>query len=175
MTSPATAVSIMGTVDLVLRESAVFALSTDNPGTVCLVYDLHADEGRLRRMVIDHTGMIEDESADLEHACLSCALREDVVPSVARLARDDRWSHIVLALPVTAETFVPARALSYATRAGEPLHGIEIATVFTIVDLESLKSDLLTPVSVHAHAGARLGARPQDESSVPPRTTAREH
>src|SRR6187402_1951214 len=94
-------VSVLATIDPVLRDSALFGLLTDTPGVVAARHDIYEDH--LRRVVLDATGVIEDVLVPLEHACLSCAVREDAVPTIARLARDGRWSHVLLALPISAE------------------------------------------------------------------------
>ena len=95
--------SVLATIDPVLRDTAIFGLVTDTPRSVALRHDIHAEDGTLQRLVVDATGVVEDTLVDLEHACLSCAVREDAIPPLRGLARDGRWDQVLLALPVSAE------------------------------------------------------------------------
>lgn len=112
---PRVALSVLATIDPVLRDSTVFGLVVGAPRVVALRHDIRAAEDALRRVVVDATGVIEDEVVPLEHACLSCAVREDAVPTLRRLADDGRWDHVVLALPVAAESLPVVRALAAQT------------------------------------------------------------
>lgn len=136
-------VSVLATIDPVLREAALAGLVLGSPGTVALRHDLQHTDGVLRRLVIDATGVIEDVRVEIEHACLSCCVREDALPTLARLAADGRWSAIVMALPTTAEPLSVTRALTAATAPHGELPGCRIATTFAVVDLETLEADLL--------------------------------
>jgi G3E family GTPase len=133
-------VSVLATTDPVLRDSALFGLLMDAPGVVAVRHDIYEDH--LRRVVQDATGVIEDVLVPLEHACLSCAVREDAVPTIARLARDGRWTHVLLALPVSAEPLPAARALAAETMPGGALAHTRIATSFAVVDVDTLQQDL---------------------------------
>ena len=133
-------VSVLATTDPVLRDSALFGLLMDAPGVVAVRHDIYEDH--LRRVVQDAGGVVEDVLVPLEHACLSCAVREDAVPTIARLARDGRWAHVLLALPVSAEPLPAARALAAETMPGGDLAHTRIATSFTVVDVDTLQQDL---------------------------------
>ncbi|WP_454855186.1 GTP-binding protein [Promicromonospora soli] len=133
-------VSVLATTDPVLRDSALFGLLMDAPGVVAVRHDIY--EGHLRRVVQDAGGVVEDVLVPLEHACLSCAVREDAVPTIARLARDGRWTHVLLALPVSAEPLPAARALAAETMPGGDLAHTRVATSFTVVDVDTLQQDL---------------------------------
>ncbi|MFD6138465.1 GTP-binding protein [Promicromonospora sp. NPDC060271] len=154
-------VSVLATTDPVLRDSALFGLLMDAPGVVAVRHDIHADH--LRRVVLDATGVIEDVIVPLEHACLSCAVREDAVPTIARLARDGRWTQVLLALPVSAEPLPAARALAIAAEPGGALDHTRVATSFTVVDLDALQHDLLGEDTL---AERDLELTPDDERSV---------
>lgn len=153
-------VSVLATIDPVLRESALFGLLTDAPGVVATRHDIYEDH--LRRVVLDATGVIEDVLVPLEHACLSCAVREDAVPTIARLARDGRWDHVLLALPTSAEPLPAARALAAETVRGDLDH-TRIATSFSVVDIDTLQHDLLGDDTLLERG---LGLTTGDERSV---------
>jgi G3E family GTPase len=133
-------VSVLATSDPVLRDSALFGLLMDGRRVVAVRHDIHEDH--LRRVVLDATGVVEDVLVPLEHACLSCAVREDAVPTIARLARDGRWTDVLLALPVSAEPLPAARALAAETAPGGKLVHTRVATTLAIVDADTLQQDL---------------------------------
>jgi G3E family GTPase len=137
------AVSVLASVDPVLRESALAGLVLGSPSTVAVRHDLATDVGVLRRVVIDATGVVEDERVPLEHACLSCCVREDAIPTLARLAADGRWTDVVLALPATAEPLPAVRALEAATGPDGPLATCRLATTVALTDLDEVEADLL--------------------------------
>jgi G3E family GTPase len=154
-------VSVLATTDPVLRDSALFGLLMDAPAVVAVRHDIHADH--LRRVVLDATGVIEDVIVPLEHACLSCAVREDALPTIARLARDGRWTHVLLALPVSAEPLPAARALAVATEPGGVLDHTRVATSLAVVDIDTLQQDLFGDETL-VERGLELTA--DDERSV---------
>lgn len=88
------------TVDPVVRDTAIASLVLGSPRTVVVRHDLLPDDGALRRVVIDATGVVEDLVVPLAHACVLCSMREDAVPTLARLAASGRWTDLVLALTV---------------------------------------------------------------------------
>lgn len=134
-------VSVLAGTDPVLRDSALFGLLMDAPGMVAVRHDIRTDH--LRRVVQDATGVLEDVLVPLEHACLSCAVREDAVPTIARLAHDGRWTQVLLALPVSAEPLPAARALAAETVPGGQLAHTRVATSLAVVDLDTFEDDLL--------------------------------
>ncbi|GIG36945.1 CobW family GTP-binding protein [Cellulomonas pakistanensis] len=142
---PRKPLAVLATIDPVLRDSAVFTVVVDRPGTVVLRHDIvdGPGGGGIRRVVVDASGVLEDVLVPLEHACLSCSVREDAVPTLERLARDPRWDAVLLALPVSAEPLPVTRALGAATRRGGVLRSLELATVLTAVDRDTVEDDLL--------------------------------
>lgn len=98
------AVTGVVTTDAALRESAAVSVAADVPDAVVVRHDLRGfGRGTLRRVVSDATGVLEDVTLALEHSCLSCALREDLLPTLVRLAGTGRWSRALALLPVAAE------------------------------------------------------------------------
>ncbi|MGO1316118.1 MAG: GTP-binding protein, partial [Cellulomonadaceae bacterium] len=157
------ALSTLTTIDPVLRDSALFGLLVDAPRTVALRHDIRADDGMLRRVVLDATGVLEDVLVPLEHACLSCTVREDAIPQLRALAQDGRWDSIVLALPVAAEPLAVIRALTHETQRGGELDGLRIASTVTVVDVERAEADLLDDALV---AERGIGLTDADDRSV---------
>src|SRR6478609_5262724 len=106
---------ILSTTDPVLRDTALFSILTDLPGTGVLRQDLDPDTGTLRRRISDEGGVIEDRTVPLDHPCLGCALREDALPSLETMVSVGRWQRIVLALPVSASSWPPSSRCSTPT------------------------------------------------------------
>lgn len=146
--TPRAEVSVIASCDGVLRASAVFGVVMDDPRTVALFHDIDVEEGRLHRMVVDASGVVEDDWLEMEHACVSCAVREDAIPTLSRLVADSRWDHAVLALPVTAESLPAARALAGATHHDGPLREARLATVACLVEGSGIEDDLLGDASL---------------------------
>lgn len=137
--------AVLATIDPLIRDGVIVNLAMDAPGLVALRYDILDDEdgGALRRVVTDAGGVVEDLRVPLEHACLSCAIREDAVPTLARLAAARRWTALLLALPVSAESLAVTGSLGALTRRGQVLHGARLASVVCAVELDAAEHDLL--------------------------------
>lgn len=155
--------SVLTTVDPVHRETVIFGLLMGSPRVVVLRHDIDSSRGLLRRTVLDATGVVEDVNVHLEHACLSCAVREDAIPALRQIALDGRWDSVVLALPVTADSLAPTTALVEATSPGGELDLMHVATVATVAELGEVEEDLLGVDSV-AERGLALSE--DDERSM---------
>ncbi|NHC14791.1 CobW family GTP-binding protein [Motilibacter deserti] len=132
MTSPA--VVVLSAIDPVLRGVAAGDLLCDLPGALVVQHDLLP--AGLRRVVYGSDGVREDVLVPLEHACLSCALREDVLPTVRRtLAGGGAAPAVVLALPATAEPLPVVQALVRAR--------VRVGPLVTVLDGASVVDDLL--------------------------------
>ncbi len=136
---------VLVTIDPVVRDATVFGLVTDHPRMVVLRHDIQdgPDGGGIRRVVVGAAGVIEDTLVPLEHACVSCAIREDAIPTLERLSRDPRWDAVLLALPVAAEPLPVTRALGWATRRGGNLRGLRLAAAVSALEIDTFEEDLL--------------------------------
>lgn len=152
---------VVSAVDRVARECGVMSLLMGLPGAVLVRHELTADDdggegGVIRRIVSDDSGIVEDETAHLDHACLSCTARQDIVPTLRRLAEDGRWQSVVLAPPLAA---APEPIVWQIVDAIEhdalPVH---LASVLSIVDEERIVEDAFGDDLV-AERGLGLGDR----------------
>ncbi|MDT9593622.1 GTP-binding protein [Nocardioides zeae] len=116
------------------------SLLWDLPHAVAVRHHIDLDRGVLERVVSDLGGVVEREEVTLEHACVSCALREDVLPTLDRLARDGRWRTIVAQLPVGAEGEQVCSVLAWDPALARRL---KVAAVVAAVDGASVVEDLL--------------------------------
>ncbi|MEV0492659.1 CobW family GTP-binding protein [Streptomyces atratus] len=86
---PRLPVVIVGGLHSDARKEVVDRLLGTVPGSVALHHDLAtAAEGTLRRLVRDSSGQLSHGDAPLVNDCACCALREDLVPELERLAAD---------------------------------------------------------------------------------------
>ncbi len=140
-------------VDPVAMDSTLMSLAWDLPRAVSVRHRIDPHSQVLTRTVSDATGVIEHEQIHLEHACVSCALREDIMPTLERLARDDRWSAIVSGLPTATEAGRLVHILAGDSRLARHLKlSAVIAAVGTgDVVRDLLSDDLLRDGDVHTN------------------------
>lgn len=119
---------------------ALLGLQCDAPNAVTVRHTFDIDKQLLFRVVSDITGVIEQEAIDIEHACVSCALREDIMPTIERLASTCRWSAIITQLPLAAEATQICRILSYDERPGQLVH---VASVVCVAEGKTIGADIL--------------------------------
>src|SRR5262249_4914116 len=105
-------VVILSTTDPVLRDLVEFSAVTGLPRTAVLRQDLDPTAGTLRRVISDEYGIAEQDVLPLAHTCLGCAIREDTLPTLARMTAADRWERVLVSLPLTAETAPLSRPLT---------------------------------------------------------------
>ena len=131
-------VTVLSSIDPVLREVTAFGAVVDHPGTVVVLQDLDPAAGTLRRVVSDITGVIEDETIALQHVCLGCAIREDSLPYLELIAGSGRWEQILWGLPVSAGAAPLTTAIH---RSGQDV-GVRLAGLVTVVDLDTVVEDV---------------------------------
>lgn len=133
-------------IDPVLRDAAVTALLCDVPDAVAVRWDLMPD-GRLHRVVLAFGDLVEEAEVSPDTDCASCAVREDLLATVARLVERGTYSTVVAALPVAVEPLPAARGLGIAAGGGAgfrpALRAVAPATVISVVDSSRLVRDLL--------------------------------
>ncbi|WP_370288113.1 GTP-binding protein [Nocardioides sp.] len=135
-----TPVVLLTGVDAASMAGAMVSLQFDLPGAVAVRHEIDVEAQTLLRVVSDLSGVVETERIDLAHACVSCAIREDVVPTLERLAATGRWQTIVAHLPVGAEARQVCGVLAWDTRLARRLR---IASVVTALSGAGLADSLL--------------------------------
>lgn len=120
--------------------ATMVGLQFDLPDAVAVHHRIDVRRSVLERVVSDVTGVVERVDIDLEHACVSCAIREDVLPTLERLARSERWSTIVAHLPVGAEARQVCGVLATDARLARHLR---VSAVVAAVDGRGIEEDLL--------------------------------
>ncbi|KOG83506.1 MULTISPECIES: GTP-binding protein [Streptomyces] len=111
------------------RREVVEGLLRDVPHSVALHHDLSsAGGGTVRRSLRDAGGELASGEARLVNDCACCALREDLVPELERLAGDGRTRLAVLELWDSVEPRSMAEVIAAHTEAAE------VTNVFAAVD-----------------------------------------
>jgi G3E family GTPase len=100
-------VTVVSSLDILSRQQACAALAAESHGALVILHDL-LEDGVVVRRVYQDGRCVEREESTLEHGCLSCTVRLDVVPAVARLR--SAGPRIILGLPpaVASQTAVHA-------------------------------------------------------------------
>lgn len=147
-------ISTLATIDPVMRASAALNLTLDRHDTVVVTHDIL--DGGVRRTVSDASGVLESVTTPLDHACVSCAIREDALPTLVGLRSDGRWAHAVVALPVTAEPAPFVRLLDDALGPHGALAGSRFGTVAAVVDASTLREDAFSDAWL-SDSGRTLG------------------
>ncbi|MEV4724216.1 CobW family GTP-binding protein [Micromonospora humida] len=97
----------------------------------------------VRRVVRSSSGVVEDEQVNLRHGCASCTLREDVLPTLVRLARNHPGRDLVLMLPEVVEPEAVAAACAHCLVDGAPITDlIHVDSYVTVLDAEHLLDGL---------------------------------
>jgi G3E family GTPase len=146
-------------VDPGAMATTMVGLQFDLPGVVVVRHHIDVERQVLTRTVSEVTGALEEHQVELEHACVSCAIREDIVPTLERLARERRWQSIVAHLPVGAE---PAQLCTVVTRDTRLARFLRISAVVTAVGSaqpvrDLLGDDLLAERGLHSAHDDRRG------------------
>lgn len=144
-------------VDELAMAATTMGLQWDLPDAVVVSHRIDVEGQQLHRTISDVTGVLERETLDLAHACVSCAIREDIVPTLHRLADLGRWAAIIAHLPLSAEALQVCRVLGF-----DRDHDVRIAAVVAALDgptlVETLTGDaLLAEIDRHTSEEDRRG------------------
>nr|WP_256725783.1 GTP-binding protein [Streptomyces sp. IMTB 2501] len=121
------AVAVVGGLHAEARKAAVDRLLADVPGSVVLHHDLAtATAGTVVRTVRDRGGILSAGEAPLVNDCACCALREDLVPELRRLAADGTTRLAIVELWDSVEP----KAMAEVVASG----GLTVTSVITAVD-----------------------------------------
>ncbi|MFJ2937062.1 CobW family GTP-binding protein [Streptomyces sp. NPDC087219] len=141
------------------RKEVVDRLLRTVPGSVALHHDLTAaPDGTVRRLVRDAGGLLSEDRTPLVNDCACCALREDLVPELERLAGAGLTRLAVVELWDSVEPKAMAEVV--AAHAGD---GLTLGNVITAVD-PALVLPYLGNGDDLAEAG--LAAAPTDRRTV---------
>lgn len=144
-----TRVTVLAGFSAAAVEAVARALLVADPGLVMLSHDLSGvRDGLVARTLRDADGIIESGVTRLVHGCVSCTLREDVLPTLVGLKQE----RVLLALPPAIEP--EAVAAAARAEAGGSVHFDSFVTVVeaaAVVD-DLTSSDDLRDRELHAAA-----------------------
>lgn len=140
--------------------AVTIALQWDLPSAVVVRHEVDPEREVLTRTVSDITGVLEEVEIDVDHACVSCAIRNDVVPTLERLAAAGRWGAIIAHLPITADPVQVCRAVAMFED-GAP--HLRISATVVALDGNLLVDDLLGQDRLLDRG---LPVRPDDDAGV---------
>ncbi|MER6066534.1 GTP-binding protein [Streptomyces sp. NPDC001792] len=119
-------VAIVGGLHADARRAAVEEILRTVPGSVALHHDLTSAADRaVQRTVRDADGLVGSGDAPLVNDCACCALREDLVPELLRLAAEGTYRLAVVELWDSVE---PQAMAAVIAAAGTPLALTGVAT-----------------------------------------------
>ncbi|MET9377651.1 GTP-binding protein [Streptomyces sp. NPDC002992] len=121
-------VALVGGLHSDARRAAVDRLLATVPGSVALHHDLATapETGTVARTVRDATGVLSTDETPLVNDCACCALREDLVPELERLADAGLTRLAVVELWDSVEPKAMAEVVAAA--------GLRLTAVLTAVD-----------------------------------------
>lgn len=120
------------------RTAVVDQLLREHPGAVAIHHDLGAiKQGRIQRVVRDADQILDLSEVRLAHACVTCTVREDLLPQLIHHAGNARL--LVVDLWDSVEPRAVAEALD-GEHVGEVLR---LTNVLTALDAEHLPIDIV--------------------------------
>ncbi|MBG0822494.1 GTP-binding protein [Planomonospora sp. ID91781] len=119
------------------RTAAVEALLHDHPGAVAIHHDLReVTRGRIERVVRDRSGVLDLAEVRLAHGCVTCTVREDLLPELVR--RAPAASLLIVDLWDTVEPRSVAEAIDC-----EEAHGVlRLTSVLTALHATHMPIDI---------------------------------
>lgn len=124
------ALHIVTGVDETCMSLATMNLQWEADQSVVLRHDIDAEASTLHRTVSDMTGVLDTETISLAHACVACAVREDILPMLQTLADLGRWNTIILRLPTAAPAAQVCRALAHDPALGAQIKVASVVAAF---------------------------------------------
>lgn len=120
------------------------ALAAADPTMLVVSHDVsRLESGLVRRLVTTATDTIEDATVQLDHGCLACTVRDDVLPTLARLAERHPDRDIALVIPSTLEPSALAAACAYCHIDGRPVTElVRLDSVVAVIDAATFLDDL---------------------------------
>jgi G3E family GTPase len=140
-------------------DEAMLSLSWDAPRAVTVRHRIDPWTQVLTRTVSDVDGIVERAETELAHACVTCAVREDVLPTLERLSADDRYESLIACLPTGAAADQVSAVLAGRSRLSSRLRLATVVAALTAQQVvpDLLGDDLLCERDVHSGPDDRRG------------------
>ncbi|MEM1086042.1 MAG: zinc metallochaperone GTPase ZigA [Verrucomicrobiota bacterium] len=104
--------------------------------------NIDADLVRNGDAALSHT---EEQMVEMSNGCICCTLREDLLHEVGKLARQDRFDHLVIESTGVSEPMPVAETFTFEDEDGKSLGDVAaIDTMVTVVDAPNFLNDFTT-------------------------------
>ncbi|GAA0241756.1 CobW family GTP-binding protein [Cryptosporangium japonicum] len=159
--TPRPAVTVLSGFSPAATGAVARRLLVDDPNLLLVVHSIDGlADGTVRRLVRTAAGIVEDVTVELVHGCVSCTLREDVLPTLERLAREHPGRDQLLALPRAIEPEAVASACAHLPSVTD---AVRFDSYVTVVDAAHVLNDLDTTDDLRDRG---LHAAPDDHRAV---------
>jgi G3E family GTPase len=137
-------VTVLSGLSTTWRDTLAAHLLGSRPGSVAVLHDADQLISRsvLTRRVMDHRGVLEQEEVRLDHPCHACAVREDVLPTLERVAGLGHWDEVLLGLPPALDPTTAVEAIEHDTTTRDLGASVRTDTVTTVADAVLLREHL---------------------------------
>ena len=123
--------------------------------------NVDADLVRNGEAALSHT---EEKMVEMSNGCICCTLREDLLLEVGKMARENRFDHLVIESTGVSEPMPVAETFTFEDENGESLGDIaQIDTMVTVVDAPNFLRDYCSIDSLDDR-GQAVGE--EDERSI---------
>lgn len=165
MSVPPLPVVVVAGVHQEQRRRAVLELIADSPSAIVLHHDLsRAGQGEVVRRVWDHHGTMLMARAPLTNDCPCCAMREDLLPYLRRIAEAGRHRLAVVELWGGSDPQPLVETIAMAEADGQSMaQYVQVTGVVTAVDPLKVIAELSCDDPLKDHA---LNTTADDERTV---------
>ncbi len=143
---PHTPLSLLATIDHVLRDCAAFDLVVSEPATYALIHSISDDLTQARHLVLGEQGVVEDYWTELNPGCFGCAVAADAIEALAALLATGMARQVAYFAPLGFDPMPLARTIDQAV--GDGALAARLASVGAIVDTRASVAELLEPLTL---------------------------
>lgn len=130
-------VTLVAGLDETSRDSVAATLLHAAPAAVLVQYDVSAlPSGSVVRTARTRAGEIDRETIRMDHPCVSCALRDSLVPLLVSIAATDRYGAAIVSIPGAGDT----RALAEEI-AADAADDLRVDAVIAVLDTGTFVAD----------------------------------
>jgi G3E family GTPase len=131
-------VTLVSGLDETASGSVAATLLQVAPSAVLVQYDVSGlPGGSVVRVARTRSGEIDRETIEPAHPCVSCALRDSLVPLLISIAATERYGAVIVAIPAAGDP--QALAEQIASDAGSELR---VDAVVAVLDVDTFMEDL---------------------------------
>lgn len=139
---PTERILLATTIDPAAQLTVAGSLAFELPDTVVVRYAApDAERTGIHRVVSAADGVVYDDLIALDHDCVSCTVRGDLVATVQAVIERGRWRHVVVLPPATAGPDVLVAELASSLLDGRS--SLRLGPVIGFVEHGTLVDDLL--------------------------------